>query len=177
MVDTPYQQIITDYTRSWTLLLGYDDQTLESVTQPQAGMQALVWEEVMVAIDAFKQHLMAWGEASDLFARLRGDGLASALASIEQGFGEDLFYPNVASRAAHLLYFVIKNHPLTDGNKRTGAFLFVWYLRINQHLLARPLEQQINDNTLVALALLTAQSQPDQKDTVIRLIENLIVLK
>ena len=112
-----------------------------------------------------------------MFARLRGDGLASALASIEQGFGEDLFYPNVASRAAHLLYFVIKNHPLTDGNKRTGAFLFVWYLRINQHLLARPLEQQINDNTLVALALLTAQSQPDQKDTVIRLIENLIVLK
>lgn len=59
-----------------------------------------------------------------LFGQLRGDGLASALATIEQGFGDELFYPNVASRAAHLLYFVIKNHPLADGNKRSGSFLF-----------------------------------------------------
>lgn len=58
----------------------------------------------------------------------------------EQGFGDELFYPNVASRAAHLLYLVIKNHPLSDGNKRTGSFLFPWYLRLNQHLLARPVE-------------------------------------
>lgn len=177
MPDAECLGIITGYSRSWALLLGYDDQTLESMVQPQSGMQALALEEVLDAIAAFKQHLMDKGEASELFARLRGDGLASALASIEQGFGDELFYPNVASRAAHLLYFVIKNHPLTDGNKRTGAFLFVWYLRINQHLLARPLEQLINDNTLVSIALLTAQSQPDQKDIVIRLIENLILLK
>jgi len=81
--------------------------------------------------------------------------------SLLQGFGDELFYPNVASRAAHLLYFVIKNHPLADGNKRSGSFLFLWYLRINQHLLAKPVEQLINDNTLVALALLVAESQPD----------------
>lgn len=177
MPDAECLDIIAGYSRSWALLLGYDDQTLESMVQPQSGMQALALEEVLDAIAAFKQHLMDKGEASELFARLRGDGLASALASIEQGFGDELFYPNVASRAAHLLYFVIKNHPLTDGNKRTGAFLFVWYLRINQHLLARPLEQLINDNTLVSIALLTAQSQPDQKDIVIRLIENLLLLK
>ena len=112
-----------------------------------------------------------------MFGQIRGDGLASAIATIEQGFGEEWFYPNVARRAAHLLYFVIKNHPLADGNKRTGSFLFLWYLRINQHLLTKPVEQMINDNTLVALALLVAESQPKQKELMIRLIEHFILLK
>ena len=108
---------------------------------------------------------------------MRGDGLESAVNTIEQGFGDELFYPNIASRAAHLLYFVIKNHPLADGNKRSGSFLFLWYLRINQHLLLKPVEQLINDNTLVALALLVAESQADQKELMIHLIEHFILLK
>jgi prophage maintenance system killer protein len=99
------------------------------------------------------------------------------LATIEQGFADELFYPNVASRSAHLLYFVVKNHPLADGNKRTGSFLFLWYLRVNQHLLAKPVEHLINDNTLVALALLVAESLPDQKELMIRLVEHFILLK
>ena len=169
--------LISDYARSWTLLLRYDDQTLEANTERQPTMQSLELDAVLQALAAFKRFLMEKGEASELFGRLRGDGLASALASIEQGFGDELFYPNVASRAAHLLYFVIKNHPLTDGNKRTGAFLFVWYLQLNQEFLARPLEQLVNDNTLVALALLVAESQPDQKEMVIRLVENFILLR
>jgi prophage maintenance system killer protein len=98
-------------------------------------------------------------------------------ATIEQGFGDELFYPNVASRAANLLYLVIKNHPLADGNKRTGSFLFLWYLRLNEHLLAKPTKQLINDNTLVALALLVAESKPEQKELMIRLIEHFILLK
>lgn len=102
-------------------------------------------------------------EATALFGQQRSDGLASAIATIEQGFGEEWFYPNIASRAAHLLYFVIKNHTFADGNKRTGSFLFLWYLRLNQSLLAKPVEQLINDNTLVALALLVAESLPEQK--------------
>ncbi|MEX1669565.1 type II toxin-antitoxin system death-on-curing family toxin [Zhongshania guokunii] len=130
--------------------------------------------------------MLAKGEATELFAQLRGDGLASALGTLEQGFGDEWFYPNVASRAAHLLYFmytmygmqrvhgctgaaVIKNHPLADGNKRTGSFL--WYLRNNQHLLAKPVEALVNDNTLVALALLVAESKPDQKELIIRLVQ------
>jgi prophage maintenance system killer protein len=72
---------------------------------------------------------------------------------------------------------VIKNHPLADGNKRCGSFLFLWYLRRNQALLARPVEQLINDNTLVALALLVAESLPDQKTLMIRLIEHFILLQ
>jgi len=107
---------------------------------------------------------------------LRGDGLASSIATIEQGFGNELFYPNVANRAAHLLYFVIKNHPLSDGNKRTGSFLFLWYLRLNQHLLAQPVERLINDNTLVALALLVAESLPEQKELMVKLVEHFLLL-
>ncbi len=98
-------------------------------------------------------------------------------SQIEQGFGDELFYPNIASRAAHLLYFVIKNHPLADGNKRTGSFLFLWYLHQNQALLAKPVNELINDNTLVALALLVAESLPEQKELMIRLVEHFILLK
>lgn len=170
-------KVISDYARSWSLLQGYDEQSLADISQPQQGMQALRYDDVLTAIAALKSELMAKGEATALFAQLRGEGLASAVATIEQGFGDTFFYPNVASRAAHLLYFVIKNHPLADGNKRTGSFLFLWYLQINQHLLAKPVAQLINDNTLVALALLVAESAPDQKELMIRLVAHFILLK
>jgi prophage maintenance system killer protein len=170
-------RVISDYARSWSLLQGYDEQHLAEISIRQPGMRSLALDDALAAIGELKQTLIAKGEATALFGQLRGDGLASALATIEQGFGDELFYPNVASRAAHLLYFVIKNHPLTDGNKRCGSFLFLWYLRRNQPLLARPVEQLINDNTLVALALLVAESLPDQKELMIRLIEHFILLK
>lgn len=169
-------RVISDYARSWSLLQGYDEQQLAEVGIRQPDMQPLALDEALKAIGELKQTLMAKGEATALFGQLRGDGLASALATIEQGFGDELFYPNVASRAAHLLYFVIKNHPLADGNKRCGSFLFLWYLRRNAALLARPVEHLINDNTLVALALLVAESLPDQKTLMIRLIEHFILL-
>ena len=105
------------------------------------------------------------------------DGLASALATIEQGFGDRWLYPNVASRAAHLLYFVIENHPLADGNKRVGSFLFLCYLHRNQPLLAKPVAQLINENTLVALALLVAESALAQKELMIKLVEHFIELR
>lgn len=170
-------RVISDYARSWSLLQGYDEQQLTELNIKQPGMHSLELEEALKAIGELKQTLIAKGEATELFGQVRGDGLTSALATIEQGFGDELFYPNVATRAAHLLYFVIKNHPLADGNKRCGSFLFLWYLRRNAALLARPVEQLINDNTLVALALLVAESLPDQKTLMIRLIEHFILLK
>lgn len=170
-------QVIADYARSWSLLQGYDEQSLPGQTARQGNMHALNLDNVLAAIAQLKTELIAKGEATTLFGQVRSDGLASAIATIEQGFGEELFYPNVASRAAHLLYFVIKNHPLADGNKRTGSFLFLWYLRLNQHLLARPVERLINDNTLVALALLVAESKPDQKELMVRLVEHFVLLK
>jgi len=186
--------VIADYARSWSLLQGYDEQSLTGQAGKQSGMRALHLDEVLAAIAQLKAELIRKGEATELFGQVRGDGLASSLATIEQGFGDELFYPNVASRAAHLLYFmyrmygmqrahgcagaaVIKNHPLADGNKRTGSFLFLWYLRLNQHLLARPVERLINDNTLVALALLVAESKPDQKDLMVKLVEHFVLLK
>lgn len=169
--------VINDYARSWSLLQGYDEQSLQDATAKQESMQRMVLSDVLTAVAALKNELIEKGEATALFGQLRGNGLESALATIEQGFGDDYFYPNVASRAAHLLYFVIKNHPLADGNKRTGSFLFLWYLRINQHLLARKVDHLINDNTLVALALLVAESKPDQKELIIRLIQQFILLK
>ena len=169
--------VIADYARSWSLLQGYDEQSLTGQTAKQGGMQPLNLDDVLEAIAQLKVELIAKGEATELFGQLRGDGLASSIATIEQGFGDELFYPNVASRAAHLLYFVIKNHPLADGNKRTGSFLFLWYLRLNQHLLARPVEHLINDNTLVALALLVAESKPEQKELMVKLVEHFVLLK
>ncbi|MCP5170238.1 MAG: Fic family protein [Hahellaceae bacterium] len=173
---TPIQGLFKDYARSWSLLLGYDDQSLDAVTVRQTGMRSFSLDDAIVAIAQFKQHLISLGDATELFGKLRGNGLASALASIEQGFGDELFYPNIASRAAHLLYFVIKNHPFADGNKRTGAFLFIWYLHLNENLLARPVVELINDNTLVAVSLLVAASLPEQKEQMIRLIEHFILL-
>ena len=169
-------QVIADYARSWSMLQGYDEQSLIGQTSTQRGMRSLHLDDVLPAIAQLKAELIAKGEATELFGQLRGDGLASAIATIEQGFGDELFYPNVASRAAHLLYLVIKNHPLADGNKRTGSFLFLWYLRLNEHLLARPVERLINDNTLVALALLVAESKPAQKELMVKLVEHFVLL-
>lgn len=169
-------QVIADYARSWSLLQRYDEQSLTGQTGKQHDMRSLHLDEVLAAIAQLKAELIAKGEATELFGQLRGDGLASSIATIELGFGDSLFYPNVASRAAHLLYFVIKNHPLSDGNKRTGSFLFLWYLRLNQHLLARPVERLINDNTLVALALLVAESMPEQKELMVKLVEHFLLL-
>ena len=169
--------VVQDYARTWSLLQAYDEQNLAAISVQQPEMKPLVFEDVLAAISQLKQELIAKGEATELFGQLRSDGLASAIATIEQGFGGELFYPNIAGRAAHLLYFVIKNHPLADGNKRTGSFLFLWYLHQNQALLAKPVNELINDNTLVALALLVAESLPEQKELMIRLVEHFILLK
>ncbi|MFW8565093.1 type II toxin-antitoxin system death-on-curing family toxin [Orrella sp. 11846] len=169
--------LIHDYARSWHLLQAYDENALLSQTAKQESMHAISLDQALESIEQLKEILIEKGEASELFGQLRGNGLESALATIEQGFGGESFYPNVASRAAHLLYFIIKNHPLADGNKRSGAFLFLLYLHLNAHLLARPVHELINDNTLVTVALLVAQSDPAQKDLIVNLVQNLIVLK
>jgi len=125
-------------------------------------------------LQILKAQLMARGEASDLFARERGDGLAALLGNLQQSvFGEPA-YPSLESRAAHLLYFVVKNHPFADGNKRSGAYLFVDFLHRNGRLLDAQGNPLINDTGLAALTLLVAESAPAQKDTLIRLIMNML---
>jgi prophage maintenance system killer protein len=121
------------------------------------------------AIDSLRQTLAERGEATALFGREREHGLEGILAAIEQTmFGEPL-YPNAQMRAAHLLYFVIKDHPFTDGNKRIGAMLFLDYLRRNGLLYRANGDVRFAENAIVALALLIAESAPAQKDLLIRL--------
>ena len=117
--------------------------------------------------------IMRRGDASELFGKVREDGLASILGNLDQSvFGEPA-YPSLESKASHLLYFVIKNHPFSDGNKRIGSFMFVEFLNRNGRLF-RNSEPVINDVGLAALALLVAESDPKDKEIVIRLIMNML---
>lgn len=161
--------IVNRYAQTFLLLQRYDEGLL---TEPpvQSGGRLPTLEQARAALDSLKSDLMARGEASDLFARDRGDGLASLLGNLDQSvFGEPA-YPSVESKAAHLLYFVVKNHPFSDGNKRSAAFLFVDFLHRNGRLLNAAGEPVINDVGLAALTLLVAESDPANKATMIRLI-------
>ncbi|MBG12011.1 MAG: hypothetical protein CL553_02290 [Alcanivorax sp.] len=165
--------IVSRYAQTFLLLQRYDEGLL---TDPQAqpGGTLPSPAEARTALDALKSELVARGEASDLFARDRGDGLASLLGNLDQSvFGEPA-YPSVEAKAAHLLYFVIKNHPFSDGNKRSAAFLFVDFLHRNGRLLNTRGEPVVNDVGLAALTLLVAESGPANKETMIRLIMNML---
>lgn len=165
-------EVIARYTQTFLWLQRYDEGLLTAPPGSPGGALPTI-DEARAAIAQLKTDLMARGEASDLFGRERGDAFAALLGNLEQTvFGEPA-YPTIETRAAHLLYFVIKNHPFADGNKRTGAFLFVDFLARNGRLI-RSGEPVINDVGLAALALLVAESGAQNKDVMIRLIENML---
>jgi death-on-curing family protein len=167
-------EIISKYTRSFVLLNQFDSNSLEVEPSDKKLTHEIKYKEALAAIEQLKKKLIAEGEASELFGRQREDVFSGILDSVVQTFGGEYLYPGIEEQAAHLLYFVIKNHPFADGNKRIGAFLFVWFLHLNQHLLKKEGEAKINDNALVALALLIAQSDPLNKELMIKLVINLI---
>jgi prophage maintenance system killer protein len=165
--------VVTRYARTFLLLQRYDEGLLTDPPQ-QSGGTLPTAPQARAALAQLKTDLMGRGEATDLFARERGDGLDALLGNLDQSvFGEPA-YPTVEAKAAHLLYFVIKNHPFADGNKRSGAFLFVDFLARNGRLLDTNGQPVINDIGLAALALLVAESDPTQKETLIRLIMNML---
>ena len=166
-------EIVSRYTQTFLWLQRYDEGMLaEPAGQPGGRLPSA--SEAMASLLALKKSLVERGEATELFAQPRGDGLAALLGNLEQSvFGEPA-YPSVESKAAHLLYFVVKNHPFSDGNKRSGAFLFVDFLHRNGRLLNAQGEAVINDTGLAALTLLVAESDPKQKETLIRLIMNML---
>jgi prophage maintenance system killer protein len=165
--------IIASYTQTFLWLQQYDEGLLETPTG-QLGGTLTPMEDAKAAIAALKKQLMEKGEATQLFANEREDGLSSIWGSLEQSvFGEPA-YPTIESKAAHLLYFVVKNHPFSDGNKRSAAFLFVDFLNRNQRLFTDDYQPVINDTGLAAITLLVAESDPKEKDIVIRLIQNLL---
>lgn len=168
-------EIVSRYSQTFLWLQRYDEGLLN---QPQgtSGGQLQTAEHAMQLLNELKQTLITKGEATDLFAKPRGDGLSALLGNLEQSvFGEPA-YPTLQSKAAHLLYFTVKNHPFTDGNKRSGAFLFVDFLHRNNHLFNKQGEPIINDTGLAALTLLVAESKPEQKETLIALIMNMLAV-
>ncbi len=166
-------EIVSRYTQTFLLLQRYDEGLLTEPSGTAGGVMPSL-AEVRQSIASLKADLISRGEAGDLFGLERDDGLAALLGNLDQSVFGKPAYPTIECKAAHLLYFVIKNHPLSDGNKRTGAFLFVDFLNRN-HALIRDGQPIINDIGLAALALLVAESAPMQKDTMIRLIENMLV--
>ena len=165
--------IASRYAETFLLLQRYDEGLL---TEPaaQAGGVLPTYAQARAGLDGLKTELMARGEATELFARDRVDGLAALLGNLEQSvFGEPA-YPSVEAKAAHLLYFVVKNHPFADGNKRSAAFLFVDFLHRNGRLFGQDGQAVINDVGLAALTLLVAESDPANKETMIRLVMNML---
>ena len=166
--------ILSRYTQTFLWLQQYDEGLLKE-PEGQTGGNLATPEDAMNSLHEFKEQLKAKGEASDLFAKSSRKGsLAGIFGNLDQSvFGEPA-YSTIESKAAHLLYFVVKDHPFIDGNKRSGAFLFVDFLNRNDRLLSKSGQPVINDTGLAALTLLVAESEPSQKDTLIKLIMNLV---
>lgn len=167
-------EIITNYTQTFILLNRFDSNELVTGELNENISYEIEYSEAVKAIATLKKQLVKKKEASALFGNERDGAFAGILNSVVQTFGGAYLYNSIEEQAAHLLYFVIKNHPFTDGNKRIGAFLFVWFLERNKHRFKKSGELKINDNALVALALLVAQSDPNDKELMISLVVNLI---
>lgn len=165
--------IITRYTHTFLWLQRYDEGLLSEPTGTMGGQLAPL-DVARHAISVLKSNLIAKDEASPLFGIERDEGLAAIWGNLEQSIFGEPAYPSIEAKAAHLLYFIIKNHPLTDGNKRTAAFLFVDFLHRNQRLFDENGSPIINDIGLAALALLVAESRPDDKDILIKLIMTML---
>ena len=166
--------VIAGYARTFVLLNQFDSERLPLGDFATTIHYEIREDEALSGIATLKADMLARGEASELFGNQKDDSFAGILGNILQSFGGEYLYPSIEEQAAHLLYFVIKNHPFSDGNKRIGAFLFIWFLQRNRHHLKSDGELKINDNALAAIALLVAQSDPAQKQLMIHLIMNLI---
>jgi death-on-curing family protein len=167
--------ILNHYTKSFILLNQFDSASLPLQNLNSVISYQIEYDEAVQAIEILKSELIQKNEATSLFGNQKDKTFEGILRSVLQTFDGNYLYPTIEEQSAHLLYFVIKNHPFSDGNKRIGAFLFVWFLEKNSHLLKHNGERKINDNALTALALLVAQSNPEDKELLIRLICNLIL--
>ncbi|MDD2612623.1 MAG: virulence protein RhuM/Fic/DOC family protein [Bacteroidales bacterium] len=164
-------ELIKLFASTWFSLDAYDKESFpkKGVTKKQVKITA---ESFAKALKKLKQELIAGKEASEFFAAERAEGnLAGIIGNVFQSFGGKDLYPTAEEKAAHLLYFIVKNHPFIDGNKRSGAFAFVWFLRKAGILDIN----RLTPEALTALTLLVAESNPRDKDRMIGLV--LMILK
>lgn len=158
-------ELIQTFAHTWFSLASFDEDKLpkQGSTQTEVKLQA---EDLYECVTKFKQNLTTKKQATSLFAQEKQqDALAGIFGNVMQSVFDEPAYPSIEEKAAHLLYFIVKNHPFNDGNKRTGAFVFIWFLQQSSVEF-----RSINPQTLSTLTLFIAQSDPKEKDKIIGLI-------
>ncbi|MBO7720703.1 type II toxin-antitoxin system death-on-curing family toxin [Candidatus Saccharibacteria bacterium] len=166
-------EVISKYAGSFQALKEYDDGfiDLSGINEKSCKKQKFLTEEMCENVIANLRTSVKGGE---LFGKKRNDSFNGALATIYQSFDGKELYPTVAEKASNLLYFIIKDHPFYDGNKRIGALLFIVFLTINDFHLTESGETKISDRALTALALLIAESEPSEKELIVSLTRKLL---
>lgn len=162
--------VVVDYTYALDRLDDYDYQRL---TIPESSTEEkfhATYEGAMKVLEELREKF----GGNDLFANQKDDSFKSSIGQIYQTFGGQELYPTVEEKAAMLLYFITKNHSFSDGNKRIAATLFLWFMNENGILYDDMHNKRIDDATLVALTLLIAESRPEEKDTMVKVVVNLI---
>ena len=163
-------KIISDYSYALDILDQYDYQSLKIQETSGKEIFQLSYDEAVKQIQIVKKK----HGNSELFGREKDESFKSSIATIYQTFDGIDLYPSIEEKAANLLYFVTKNHSFTDGNKRIAALLFLYFMERNRILYDNSGQKRIADNALVALTLMIAVSKPDEKDTIVKIIVNLI---
>jgi prophage maintenance system killer protein len=163
-------RVVQDYAYGLDLIDAYDYQRLEVGAVSRQTALPISYEDARRAIEQLRVQY----QASDLFGREKDQSFGGSLVSIFQTFDGSQLYPSIEEKAASLLYFLVKNHPFIDGNKRIAAFLFLWFLDRNKSLYRADGSKRIADNALVAITLMTAESKPADKNLIVKVIINLI---
>lgn len=163
-------QVVTDYEKALDILDDYDHQRVRPVTCARSQAQGISHEEALKTIE----HMREKFGGSELFGREKDNSLQSSLAAVMQSFGGADVYPSKEEKAAHILYFLVKNHSFVDGNKRIAAALFLWFLQKNGLMFREDGIRRIAENALVAITLMIAESKPSEKETICQLVTHLI---
>ena len=165
--------LLATYAKTLTILDEYDKEKIKEIKGAKS-IFILTYENCLKIISELKKELTRKKEAGDLFGQEREGSFGRIIESLYQTFGGKELYPNIEDKASHILYLIIKDHPFSDGNKRSGAFLFVYFLDKSDYHYRQNGEKKISDNALTALTLLVAESDPKEKDVMIKIIKNLI---
>jgi len=163
-------RVVKDYTYALDLLDKFDRKSLQVSSTNKDDLFKINYKSAKKVITKMKEKF----GGSDLFGKEKDKSFHGTVGTIYQTFGKKELYPSIEEKAAHLLYFTIKNHSFVDGNKRIAAALFLWFLEMNRYLYAKNGRKRIADNALVALCLLIAESNPKEKDTIVKVVVNLI---
>ena len=165
--------LLNIYTKTLSLLENYDKSSINDFDGRESQYK-LTYDEAKDVLSQVKTELIKKNEATKLFANEKEDSFAGIIGNLYQTFGGVELYPSIEDKAAHLLYLIIKDHPFNDGNKRSAAFLFIYFLEKCNYLYKNNGEKKINENALVTLTLLVASSNPKEKEILIKLIKHLI---